>query len=324
VTEFGTPYLSIIAVFAGLLWLALDRGYIVTTSLPVSLKNYKRGLKVLTMKNVITVLGIISWVLIAYGVASPRKVEEIVPGKIKVNDIMFVVDISQSMTIRDLRPNRLEVAKNKIFEFVEMRPTDRIGIIVFSERVLTLLPLTIDNELVKQVVSEIQIVPTLGSGTNIGDSLALAVGRLKPLKTENKVIILLTDGVSNVDTIGPLEVAKIAKDEEIKIYTIGIGVDKDAKLPGRGGISNRATPGGAIDFKLLKEVSSITKAKSFTATSEKGLKQVFDEIQSLEKTEIDSSNTVIYNEQYYTPLALGVIILILVEALKKFYQREVL
>jgi hypothetical protein len=155
-------------------------------------------------------VGVAGWAFLSYSLMQPRKAQKFSPSNIEVNDIILCIDVSRSMLAEDIKPNRLEVAKDRIREFVKMRPTDRISVVIFSEKVFTLLPLTTDPVLVDQVLSEISI-GYLGSGTNIGDGLALSVARAVNSETKNKVIVLLTDGVANVGTMTPIQAAEEAK-----------------------------------------------------------------------------------------------------------------
>ncbi len=222
---------------------------------------------------------------LSYSFAGPRRPLETAPSSIEVNDIFFVVDVSRSMLADDIEPNRLEVAKNKLREFAQLRPTDRVGVIMFSERVFTMLPLTTDPTLVDKILSDIR-VGFLGSGTNIGDGLALAVARAQTSKTKNKVVILLTDGVNNVGNVTPLQAAKLAKESGIKVYTITLGTKADAKIPvGKGifGTQYQTIPGGSFDLETMQEISDLTNGKSYMAESEESLKEILDEIQNLRK-----------------------------------------
>jgi Ca-activated chloride channel family protein len=206
-----------------------------------------------------------------------------------------------------------------------MRPTDRISVVIFSEKVFTLLPLTTDPRLVDQVLSEISI-GYLGSGTNIGDGLALSVARAVNSDTKNKVIVLLTDGVANVGTMTPIQAAEEAKKYGIKVYTIGLGTDDDAKIPvGTGvfGTQYQLIPGGSIDYKTLKEISDLTGGKFYPAKTESGLRDILDDIQKLEKTEIKVNHQIVYDEQYYQYLLLGVGLIFLVEVLRRLLLRDV-
>jgi Ca-activated chloride channel family protein len=271
-------------------------------------------------------VGILGWAYLSYSLMQPRKPQKYSPSNIEVNDIILCIDVSRSMLAEDIRPNRLEVAKEKIREFARMRPTDRISVIIFSEKVFTLLPLTTDPTLVDQVLSEISI-GYLGSGTNIGDGLALSVARAVNSETKNKVIILLTDGVANVGTMTPLQAAEEAKKFGIKVYTIGLGTDDDAKIPiGTGvfGTQYQLIPGGSIDYKTLKEISDLTGGKFYPAKTENGLRDILSDIQKLEKTEIKVNHQIVYDEQYYQYLLMGVGLIFLVEVLRRLLLRDVI
>jgi len=243
----------------------------------------------------------------------------------EIRDIYFVVDVSLSMLAEDFNPNRLEVAKETIHDFIKMRSNDRVGIVAFSEDIVTLLPLTHDRELILKIVKQIK-TGVLGSGTNIGDGLGLAVTRLTESLTTNKVIILLTDGVSNVGTLTPMQAAEMAKKEKIKVYTIAIGGDKDAKIPvttdAFGRKRYQLIPGGSIDTKLLDRMAKMTRGKSYLAKDQDTLKNVFLEIESLEKTQIKTNGMVVYEDYHFTPLILGVVLFLISFSLRFFYRRE--
>jgi Ca-activated chloride channel family protein len=248
------------------------------------------------------------------------------PSDIEVNDIFLVVDVSRSMLADDLKPNRLEVAKEKLREFANLRPTDRIGIIIFSEKVFTLLPLTTDPSLVDQILADIRI-GFLGSGTNIGDALALAVARGQDSKTKNKVIVLLTDGVNNVGNMTPLNAARTAKEYNMKVYTIGLGTTKSRLPIGKDQLGRQqyqSIPGGSIDVKTLEDISKMTGGKNFMAGSENSLEEILSEIQKLEKTKINNRGQVVYDELFFPYLLWGILMFLLCEFSRRFLMKEVL
>jgi len=265
--------------------------------------------------------GVMAWFLITFSLTGPRRPLGFVKSDIEVNDILFVVDVSRSMLADDFKPNRLEAAKRKIAEFVSLRPTDRIGIIIFSEKAFTLLPLSTDLDLVQRIIGEIKI-GFLGSGTNIGDALGLGVGRLSQSLAKNKVIILLTDGVSNVGVMTPLQAAEQAAEQKIKVYTIGVGGNKNAKIPVSGGFGYQYIPGGSIDMKTLRSISKLTDANSYQAGDETALKEVLTEIENLEKTKIESSGKMVYEEVYFKYLLWGVLLLLGAELGRKYSRKE--
>jgi Ca-activated chloride channel family protein len=323
--EFKTPYLIWFGVMVGVIW-ALDywkifqKAKIYLPQQSTKISWWKRVLQLAFF-----VSGIVGWGYLSYSLMQPRIPQKFSPSNIEVNDIILCIDVSRSMLAEDIKPNRLEVAKERIRDFVRLRPTDRIAVVIFSEKVFTLLPLTTDPELVDQVLSEISI-GYLGSGTNIGDGLALSVARAVNSETKNKVIILLTDGVANVGTMTPMQAAEEAKKYGIKVYTIGLGTDDDAKIPvGNGvfGMQYQLIPGGSIDYKTLKEISDLTGGKFYPAKTAGGLKEILDEIQKLEKTEIKINQQIVYDEKYYYYLFVGMILVFMTELLRRLVLKDV-
>ncbi len=274
----------------------------------------------------IYLLGACGWVLISYSLSYPKDPLGYAPNTTEVNDIFVVVDVSRSMLAEDFKPNRFEAAKERLKEFVQLYPQDRIGLVIFSEQAFTLLPLTTDLKLVEQSIDQIKMGP-LGSGTNIGDALGLAVARATTSQSKNKVIILLTDGVSNVGNISPLQAAEKAKEMKIKVYTIGMGSDKNAKIPlphSVFGMRYQLIPGGSVDLETLQRISKMTGGRSYSAEDGKALKQVLQEIEKLERTKIDNNNQLIYKEKYYSYLLMGFLILFLAQFLRRKVQGDLL
>lgn len=324
--EYKNSALIWLGVVAGIMW-ALDywkvfqRAQLYFPLHQHKVHWWKQGLRVLLF-----VVGIVGWAYLSYSLMQPRKPQKFSPSSIEVNDIVLCIDVSRSMLAEDLKPNRLEVAKERIRDFARLRPTDRISIVIFSEKVFTLLPLTTDPSLIDQVLSEISI-GYLGSGTNIGDGLALSVARAVNSDTKNKVIVLLTDGVANVGTLTPMQAAEEAKKYGIKVYTIGLGTDDGtARIPvGNGvfGTQYQLIPGGSIDYKVLKEISDLTGGKFYPAQSEKALKEILSDIQNLEKTEIKVNHQIVYEEMFYKYLLIGVSLIFLAELLRRVLLKDV-
>jgi len=320
--EYSKPFYGLIGILGIIIWSASYWGYFRKTPI-YGTATVSAGRKI--GKLVIFLVGVVAWVLLTYSMLGPRKPTGTAKQSIEVNDIYFVVDLSRSMMADDFYPNRLEAAKSKILEFVNLRPTDRIGIIIFAEKVFTLLPLSTDLQLVKRMVSQINM-GVLGNGTNIGDALGLAVGRISKSLAKNKVIILLTDGVSNVGNMTPLQAAEEAHNFGIKVYTIGIGGKADAKIPlSRSGQAlYQNIPGGSVDFDTLMKISKMTNAEPYIASNDSALSDVLSRINKLEKTKIKKSNLVLYDELYWKPLFYGLLLIVLVELGKIFLLREVL
>ncbi len=321
--EFKNPLYFILAAFFVVAYVmkSFQFGKKAEFFIPVKFWNKK----LVPLRLLVVLIGLAGVSLIGFSLSQPRMPMGFSKNKVKVNDVFIVVDVSRSMLAEDFQPNRLEAAKDRIRDFVKLRPTDRIGIIMFSEKVFTLLPLSTDLKLIDQVISEIN-VGFLGMGTNIGDALGLAVGRSTQSLAESKVIILLTDGVSNVGNMTPLQAAEQAKEQGVKVYTIGIGKKADdAKLQIRRGSGQyQRIPGGSVDLDTLDKIAEITKGKSFYASNENALQEVLEEIQNLEKTEIETSSKVIYKELYWDYLLWGIILFFFAEIITLFVFREVM
>jgi Ca-activated chloride channel family protein len=269
--------------------------------------------------------GFVGWLYLSYAMMGPRLPMGLDRNTIEVNDIFIVVDLSRSMLAEDLTPNRFEVAKEKVHEFVDLIKQDRVGVVIFAEKVFTLLPLTTDYKLAARMIDNIRL-GALGDGTNIGDALALAVGRLIQSQANKKVILLLTDGVSNVGAMTPIQAAEMARENKIKIHTVGIGGDKEAKIPVGGsafGIQRyQMIPGGSVDVKTMKEVSQMTGGRSYLVQNNQALENVLVEINKLERTKIEHSSQIIYKELYYKYLVIAVLLLLSSEFFRRVVVRE--
>jgi len=232
-------------------------------------------------------------------------------------DLVMALDISGSMLAMDFRPDRLEAAKEVAAEFIDGRPNDRIGLVVFSGESFTQCPLTIDHSVLKNLFKDIKS-GMIEDGTALGDGLATAVGRLKDSKAVSKVIILLTDGVNNMGSIDPLSAAEIAKLYGIRIYTIGVGTIGMAPYPIQ-------TPFGIqvqnvevkIDEPLLQEISRMTDGRYFRATSNAKLREIYQEIDKLEKSKIDVTEFRRKKDEYI-PLVILALALFGMEMLLKY------
>jgi Ca-activated chloride channel homolog len=224
-------------------------------------------------------------------------------------DIMLATDISSTMLAEDLKPNRLEAAKDVAVEFINSRPDDRIGLVIFSGESFTQCPLTTDHSKLINLFNDIKF-GLIDDGTAIGDGLATAVSRLKESKARSKVIILLTDGVNNMGAIDPQSAAEIASMYGIRIYTIGAGTIGYAPAPIR-------TPFGIqyaqqevkIDEPLLKKISAMTNGKYFRATNKKKLEEIYKEIDRMEKSKIDVTEFKRKKEEFMIFALIGLFLL---------------
>lgn len=214
-------------------------------------------------------------------------------------DIMMALDISSSMLAEDLKPNRIEAAKKVAIDFIDSRPNDRVGLVVFGGESFTQCPLTTDHAVLKNLFTGIES-GMLADGTAIGEGLATAVNRIRKSSAKSKVIILLTDGVNNIGAIAPETAGEIAKTFGIRVYTIGVGTRGMAPYPFK-------TPFGIqyqnmevqIDEAVLQKIAAETDGKYFRATNTSKLKEVYDSIDKLEKTKIDVTEFRNHTEEFY-------------------------
>ena len=267
------------------------------------------------LKPLLYVLRLLALSLLILAMTRPRNVE--VSKKTKTNrgiDIVMAIDVSASMLARDLKPNRLEALKKVAVDFVDRRPNDRIGIVVYAGESFTQTPITSDKGIVKRTISELKW-GQLEGGTAIGMGLGSAVNRLKESKAKSKVIILLTDGVNNSGKLDPRTATELAKELKIKTYTIGIGTNGMADFPWskdpRTGKLNFRKQQVEIDEALLKDIAKETEGKYFRANNNLKLKAIYDEIDRLEKTKIEEFKYYNYQEKYRLFVFLGLGFLLL-------------
>lgn len=233
-------------------------------------------------------------------------------------DMVISMDISSSMLAQDFKPNRLEAAKDVASRFIMNRPSDRIGLVVFAGESFTQVPITTDHKIVQSQLSKVKN-GLLNDGTAIGMGIGTGVNRLKDSKAKSKVIILMTDGVNNTGLIDPITATEAAMQYDIKIYTIGIGTEGEAYMPAYmlpdGSVKYDYLP-VMIDEELLTEISKMTNGKYYRAKDKDSLEAIYEEIDQLEKTEIESSQSIRVEELFYNFAALAILLLFLEQALK--------
>ncbi len=280
-----------------------------------SIKGFKADSILSKLKPLLYILRLLALAIIIVALARPRNVS--VSKKTKSNrgiDIVMAIDVSASMLARDLKPNRLEALKKVAIDFVDRRPNDRIGIVVYAGESFTQTPITSDKGIVKRTISELKW-GQLEGGTAIGMGLGSAVNRLKESTAKSKVIILLTDGVNNSGNIDPRTATELATELGIKTYTIGIGTNGMADFPWsrdpRTGKLQFRKQQVEIDEALLKEIAEKTEGKYFRATNNTSLKEIYDEIDKLEKTKIEEFKYYNYQEKFRIFVFLGLGFLLL-------------
>ena len=242
---------------------------------------------------ILRVLGLILLCLIILGLARPQHVDTLEKTKVDVVDIVLVLDISSSMLAEDFKPNRLEAVKRTAAQFIESRSGDRIALLVFAGETFIQCPLTVDTEVIGNLLSEVTVAERAYDGTAIGMAIVNAVNRLRGSTAKSKVMVLLSDGSNNAGELDPLTAADIATEFDIKIYTIGAGTNQATTF-----ITNRGYVKNEIDEETLKEIAARTKGKYFRATDEESLRDVYSEIDNLERTEIEVKEYTRYRELY--------------------------
>lgn len=243
-------------------------------------------------------------------------------------DIMLAMDVSTSMLAEDLKPNRIEAAKNVAAAFIADRPNDNIGLTIFAGEAFTQCPMTTDHtsllNLLQGVRTDIASRGLIEDGTAVGMGLANAVTRLKGSKAKSKVVILLTDGSNNAGEISPLTAAEIAKSLGIRVYTIGVGTNKVAPypMPVAGGVQYVNIP-VEIDNKTLAEIASKTDGSFYRATNNKELKQIYHDIDQLERSKLNVKK---FSKRYeaFQPFAIAALLVLLLEVLLRLtYFRRI-
>ena len=242
---------------------------------------------------IILYLKILTLVLIILSIARPRKIDQLQMMNVDVVDIILVIDISSSMLAEDFKPNRLEAVKEAALNFIANRQEDRIGLLVFAGETFIQCPLTTDKQVLSSLLEDIRIAEKEYDGTAIGMAIANATNRLRDSKAKSKVMILLSDGSNNAGELDPITAADLANQFDIKIYTIGAATDQSITyIPGVGRMVNE------IDEKTLKEISKETGGRYFRAKDQDMLTEIYAQIDSMERTEIEVKSYTKYKELF--------------------------
>lgn len=271
------------------------------------------------LKAVLPFLRLLSLIALIVALARPQSTNVDEKTSTLGIDIVISVDISGSMLARDFKPDRLQATKKVARTFIENRPSDRIGLVVFAGESFTQVPITTDHKVVLSQLDKIEY-GMLKDGTAIGMGLGSALNRLKDSNSKSKVVILMTDGENNAGLIDPITATEAAVQFGVKVYTIGVGSKGQALMPAyilpNGELKFEYMPVN-IDEELLTTIADMTGGKYFRAKDEKELMDIYNEIDQLEKTEIESSRSVRVSEKFH-PFALLAIIFLLLEMTLRF------
>ncbi|MEL6865645.1 MAG: VWA domain-containing protein [Bacteroidota bacterium] len=263
------------------------------------------------LRVLLPVLRALAFTALVIAMARPQETLKQEEVKAEGIDISLVMDLSSSMLAQDFKPDRLEVSKRVASDFVDKRAYDRIGLAVFAGEAFTQCPLTTDHRVLKEFLAQLEC-GVLDDGTAIGMGLATAVNRLKDSEAKSKVVILLTDGDNNAGYIKPLTAAEIAREFDVKVYTIGVGSRGKALAPVSRRSDGKYIFGLAtvqIDEALLLKIAEMTGGRYFRATSAESLQSIYDEIDQLEKTEIEVTTFKRYQEEFHRFAFWGLIFL---------------
>ncbi|UCE70583.1 MAG: VWA domain-containing protein [Flavobacteriaceae bacterium] len=301
--EFANPefFWLLLLLPVAILWYFLKRHRLAPTLLMPSLGGFKTPSLLSRLRPVTFMLRLLALAAVIVAMARPQT--EDISTRTKTTkgiDIVMAIDVSSSMLARDLRPNRLSALKQVASEFIRQRPNDRIGLVVYAGESYTKTPITSDKNIVLDALRDITY-GQLSDGTAIGMGLATSVNRLKESKAISKVIILLTDGVNNAGFIEPQTAADLALEYNIKTYTIGLGTNGNALSPigyNADGTFRYGMRQVEIDEELLNEIAESTGGQYFRATDNEKLEAIYDEINKLEKTEIEEFKYYRYEEKF--------------------------
>ena len=258
-------------------------------------------------------LEMVAVALLIVALARPQSSEKNSTTNVEGIDIVMTMDVSGSMLAEDFKPNRLEAAKKVGAKFVDGRPNDRIGLVVFASESYTQCPMTTDHKVLNQLMSEIK-TGIIEDGTAIGDGLSIAISRLKDSDAISKVIILLTDGVNNTGSIDPISAAEIAKMFGLRVYTIGVGTNGTAPYPVQDFFGNKRYQQVEvnIDEDMLRQIANMTGAQYFRATDNSSLDKIYSEIDKMEKSRIEVYEFERKTEEFFpfAAIALGSLALV--------------
>ncbi|MBO5661457.1 MAG: VWA domain-containing protein [Tidjanibacter sp.] len=260
-------------------------------SAPHTLRYYCRHLP-MVLRSVVVVL-------IAVALARPQSSEQLTKTTVEGVDIVLSLDVSGTMLAADFEPNRLVAAKDVAAKFIADRPNDRIGLVVFAGESYTQSPLTTDKAALQTLLSQVEF-GVVEDGTAIGMGLATAINRLRESDAKSKVIILLTDGVNNTGQVAPMSAAEIAAEYGIKVYTVGVGRRGYAPYPYYDAWGNLRYHQQLveIDEQALTDIAAKTGGEYFRATDKRSLRDIYDRINELEKSRIETDNYTLHTEHF--------------------------
>jgi Ca-activated chloride channel homolog len=297
--RFAAPaYFLLLVPIAALVWLELRKRSAAVRFSDVSFLRAHQGLS-RHLRAALLVVNAAALVLMTLALARPQQGRVYEEVESRGVDIMLCMDVSESMSTPDLKPDRISAAKERAKEFVSKRSGDRIGLAVFGNGAMTLCPLTTDRPVVESIIDRLQIGVIDGTRTAIGMGLASAVVRLKDSSSKSKVVILLTDGANNAGEIDPKTAAELAKTYGIKVYCIGVGSQNPVQVMVNDPVFGPRPQMVSADFDMpsLETVAELTGGKGYAASDDEALKRIYDDISRLEPTRFKTARHTLYSEK---------------------------
>ncbi len=325
-TFHNPQYLFLLLLLIPLIAWYLWDGYKSDASLEISshrsIRNFPKSPRVY-MLHIPFVMRTLAIIFIAIALARPQLNNKWSKENTEGIDIMMALDVSGTMLAEDLKPNRLEAAKNVASEFILARPNDNIGLVVFAGESFTQCPLTIDHPVLVNLFNGVAY-GMIEDGTAIGLGLANSINRIKDSQTKSKVIILLTDGSNNSGEIAPATAADIAKTFGIRIYAIGVGSHGQVRIPVPTPLGTQyQTMNSEFDEKTLKEIAKTTGGEYFRATSNDALREIYQQIDQLEKTKISVKEYSKKSEHFFIWVLLATLCIALELIFKNIVLRKI-
>jgi Ca-activated chloride channel family protein len=318
---FAHPFLLLLLLLLPLLaWLKGKRG--APPAFVYSSVQLVRSMQNISRSRFGGFLGALRWLVLTLGIialAQPRLVKSTTEVKASGVDIVVAFDLSGSMVSEDFevrgeRVNRFNMARTVLTGFIDKRPNDRIGLVLFASQAFIATPLTLDHDFLQENLERLEIGAIEQNSTAIGDGLGTAVNRLRDLKAKSKIVILMTDGVNNAGKLQPLLAAEAAKSLGVKVYTVGIGMRGQAPMPGRDMFGRKVYQMMPVDVDedTLQKIAAGTGGKYYRADNAEKFKQIYDEIDKLEKTEASVKKYTQFKELFPWIIA-GALALLLIE-----------
>jgi len=325
--DFTNPWILILLLFVPFLYFIKNKKFFNEGSIQFSnISNLKRVNKLNGNNKIyflkISQLFIISILIIA--LARPRLKSNLSESVYNVIDINLILDISSSMRAEDFKPNRLESAKETAKKFIEFRKGDRIGLLVFAGESYIQCPLTLDYDVLINLLENVKIIDEKHDGTAIGMAIAHGINRLRNSSSKSRIIILLSDGSNNAGELEPITAATFAKEYGIKIYTIGVGGNKNAPFPYVDPFGNKSyvNVDVKIDEETLKNIANETGGLYFRAKNEFELEKIYDEINKMERSKIRVKDYTLLSELFSWILIPSIIFIFFIEYLYEFVFKK--